>query len=75
MRDTPRISVCVTSLGVNPQEAKAISSAINKLRVCFPVSIWNQLEATDMFGSQSVGERVGFHLTITGLTPSTSAVR
>ncbi len=58
MRQLPGISFCITSLGAESGELRGLPNILKQIQKYFNVSLWETLNATDMFGSQPAFERI-----------------
>lgn len=54
----PTLKICITALGATKLELEKIPEAIKILENDFDVLVWQDIEAKDRFGSQSIGQRL-----------------
>ncbi len=54
----PTLKICITALGETKLEIEKIPETIKILENYFDVSVWQDIEAKDRFGSQSIDQRL-----------------
>lgn len=58
MKARPKLAICITAWGASQKEIAALPKAIKSLEQYFEVKVWPDIEARDIFESQSVSDRI-----------------